>query len=574
MTLARATLSQARAHFDAIRQRVRGNLREQRLMSGTISAFLAAYMVAAFVLVSRGLEYVQRLPLLGPLLTERTLHLIFFFFFLMLILSNATITGMSLFRRRETGWLLSLPLPPAGIVLWKTFEGLLLSSWGLIVLSAPILAAFGRVLGAGASFYLLSFTAIILLISIAGNLSTWLLLSLVRFYRPWWLRAASLLLGAGLFLLIVSLGTVRRDPSLTADVSANFRQILHHTQFATHPLLPSTWVANVALASAKGLGGSAAFYTMTLLSHALAVWIVSIVLAQRWFFQAWNRTLHQAELQRQQSGRLPASTRAAALFSRVADKLHVPRPVRAMAAKDARTFLREPAQWGQCTLIFGLLLIYTSNLRNLGYNYADPFWSTVVSYLNLTVCALSMSTLTTRFVFPQFSMEGQRFWIVGVAPFPLTRVLRQKLWINWLAATPLTTLLIVISSVSLRLPLHRAVFFVASMALMSIGLNALALSLGALIPNFRESNSAKIVSGFGGTLCLILSFFYIIAWIGILTIPAIAEHGSKIKPTPEKVRMLEVGAFCGALLLTLLAGATPYFLAKNRMKKMAYLGNL
>ncbi len=574
MTLSRATLSQARAHFDAMRQRVRGNLREQRLMSVTITVFLAAYMVAAFILVSRGLEYVQRLPLLGPLLTERTLHLLFFFFFLMLILSNATITGMSLFRRSETGWLLSLPFPPAGIVLWKTIEGLLLSSWGLIVLSAPILAAFGRVLGAGALFYLLSFIAIILLISIAGNLSTWLLLLLGRFYRPWWLKAAAVLLGTGLFLLITSLGALRRGSNTTADVPANLRQILQHTQLATHPLLPSTWVTEVALASAKGLGGNALFYTLTLLSHALAVWIVSIALAQCWFFKAWNRTLHHAELNRRHNRPPPVASRAAALLSRVANTLRVPRPVRAMAMKDARTFLREPAQWGQCTLIFGLLLIYTSNLRNLGYDYADPFWSTVISYLNLMVCALSMSTLTTRFVFPQFSLEGRRFWIMGVVPFPLTRVLRQKLWINWLAATPLTMLLIAISSVSLRLPTHRAVFFVASMAVMSIGLNALALSLGALIPNFRETNSAKIVSGFGGTLCLILSFFYIIAWIAILTIPAVSEHSAKIKLTPEKVISLELSAFGGELLLTLLAGALPYFLAKKRMKKMAYLGNL
>ncbi|MCE9518607.1 MAG: hypothetical protein K8R87_03440, partial [Verrucomicrobia bacterium] len=254
--------------------------------------------------------------------------------------------------------------------------------------------------------------------------------------------------------------------------------------------------------------------------------------------------------------------------------LRVPRPIRALAAKDAHTFLRDPTQWGQCLLIFGLLFIYTSNLRNLGYNYADPFWTTVISYLNLMVCSLSMSTLTTRFVFPQFSLEGRRFWIVGLTPFPLTRILHQKLWTNWLATTPLTTLLIVISSISLRLPAHRAIFFISSMALLSIGLNALALSLGALIPNFRETNSAKIVSGFGGTLCLILSFFYIIGSIFILTLPAISEHAAKIKPSPEKVQLFELAALGGLLMLTLIAGALPYQIAKKRIKKLAYLSNL
>jgi ABC-2 type transport system permease protein len=573
MNLMHAARSQARAHCDTIRQRLRSNLREQRLMSVTIVAFLAAYMVAAFELVRRGLEYLQQLPLLGPLLTERTLHLLFFFFFLMLILSNATITGMSLFRRNETSWLLSLPMPPAGIVLWKTIEGLLLSSWGLIVLSAPILMAFGRVMNAGADFYLLSFSAIVLLIAIAGNVSTWLLLLLVRYYRPWWLKAAAIFLGGGLFLLIGSLGATRRTPAITPDVPANFRQILQHTQFATHPLLPSTWVTEAALASAKGLGGTAAFYILTLLSYALVVWIVTISLARRWFFLAWNRSLHQAELRRRQGFTGANTASQTNWFTRLANRLRVPRPMLALAAKDARTFLREPAQWGQCTLIFGLLLIYTTNLRNLGYDYTDPLWSAVVSYLNLTVCALSMGTLTTRFVFPQFSLEGRRIWIVGVAPFPLTRVLRQKLWLNWLAATPLTTLLIVISCVSLRLPAHRAAFFIVSIALLSIGLNTLALSLGALLPNFRETNSAKIVSGFGGTLCLILSFFYIIGCIFILILPAFSEHASK-QMSPYRVEMLELGALGGVILVTLVTAAAPYFLAKKRMKELAYLGNL
>ena len=248
--------------------------------------------------------------------------------------------------------------------------------------------------------------------------------------------------------------------------------------------------------------------------------------------------------------------------------------MRALAAKDTLTFVREPAQWGQCALIFGLLLIYTSNLRNLGYNYSDPLWSMIISYLNLTVCCLAMATLTTRFVFPQFSIEGRRFWIVGLAPFSLTQILRQKFWLNLMAATPLTTLLVVVSCVSLKLPLHRALYFITAMATISTGLNAIALSLGALLPNFRENNTAKIVSGFGGTLCLIISFFYIIFSVAILALPAMAERTlTKNLPT-DKIQLFEFAAYAGLVLLTLLAGGIPYYFAKKQTKKLAYLGYL
>ena len=37
-------------------------------------------------------------------------------------------------------------------------------------------------------------------------------------------------------------------------------------------------------------------------------------------------------------------------------------------------------------------------------------------------------------------------------------------------------------------------------------LNALAVGLGAVYPNFREDNPSKIVSGFGGTLLELMTF--------------------------------------------------------------------
>ena len=112
------------------------------------------------------------------------------------------------------------------------------------------------------------------------------------------------------------------------------------------------------------------------------------------------------------------------------------------------------------------------------------------------------------------------------------------------------------------------------MATISTGLNALALSLGALLPNFRENNTAKIVSGFGGTLCLIMSFFYIISSIAILTVPAVAERTAPLGLAPEKIQLLEIVSYGGLALLTLLAGGLPYFFAKKRTKKLAYLGYL
>ena len=144
MSSASATLLLARVHGQMLRHRVMEGLMSNRLLMLTIGCFLGLYCVASYVLVARGLQFISRMPLFGPLLLERLIYLLFFFFFVMLVISNATITGMGMFRRKDMDWQVALPLPYRSLVLWKTLEGMALASWGLLVLSAPILVALGR----------------------------------------------------------------------------------------------------------------------------------------------------------------------------------------------------------------------------------------------------------------------------------------------------------------------------------------------------------------------------------------------------------------------------------------------
>ena len=66
----------------------------------------------------------------------------------------------------------------------------------------------------------------------------------------------------------------------------------------------------------------------------------------------------------------------------------------------------------------------------------------------------------------------------------------------------------VASSLMLKFPWWRVAFFAGSIGLMSAALSGLSVGLGALFPNFKEDNPSKIVSSFGGTLCLVISFVY------------------------------------------------------------------
>jgi ABC-2 type transport system permease protein len=566
LTTAHAIRALARASCRSFVNAAQAQFASNRLMFSTICIFLCVYLSAAFVLVARGLGFVHQIALLGPLLTERLIFLLFFFFFGMLILSNATITGMGLFRRKDTSWLLSLPLQHHSLVLWKTVEGMALASWGLVLLSAPILGAVGRVLNAGPAYYFMSMPAILCLVVLAANLSSWLLLLVMRWLTPTGIKV--LAGGVGLLILWTAIEVwPGNEGGRNPDVAANAAKILTQTELFTHPLLPSSWVAEVVMSSARAAYEPLLFYTGCLLSYTLAACLVTLRLAERLFYPAWQRSLQ------------PAKSKNAVAADPGGDSwlrwLGLSRISQALVLKDLRSFIREPAQWGQTVLIFGLLFLYVINLRRIVFDYKDGFWAAVTSHLNLLVACLSLSTLTTRFIFPQLSQEGQRMWIVGLSPVPLARVMRTKLVLNSFVTGALTSGLVLLSCVMLESSLTRALLHLSMIVIMTLGLNSMALGLGGMFPNFREPNPSKIVSGFGGTLCLILSFIYILAANFVAMLPSMGPLTLKIPGWMGFVGSYPVLWSIGALLvLTLVFGMVPFIFALRMVKNLDYFGKV
>ena len=195
-----------------------------------------------------------------------------------------------------------------------------------------------------------------------------------------------------------------------------------------------------------------------------------------------------------------------------------------MAVKDIRMFWRDTTQWGQSVMFFGLLGVYIINLRNFTHQLSSPFWINAVAFLNLGACAFNLASVTTRFVFPQFSLEGRRLWIVGLSPMGLPRIVKTKFWLASTLSLFVTLGLVTLSCYLLNMEPMDLVFFGAVITIMTYSLNGLAVGLGVLYPNLKETNPNKIVSGFGGTLCFVLSSVYIIGSLCLLVFGAGGWH--------------------------------------------------
>ena len=541
--------------------------KKSRLLLFVLGSFILGYLAAGFGLFYTGFNFLHRFPIIGSLLSERILFLIFAFFFLMLVFSNAIIGYASLFKNRETAWLLSLPIPHRSVYRWKFVESLAVSSWALVFLSAPMMAAYGCVHHVPAIFYgevLAAYAPFIVIPALAGS---WGILGLVRALSQPWAKKVLIGLALAAFAAIAfSVKPVAASEAAKPQEVMSFDALLRHTRASLHPLLPSAWLARSVLAWSNELPRQGWFFFLVLLSHALMGLLLGFEVAGRFFYESWSavassraeRFQRRAEAKRRQQPRR-------SLLEWSIDALPgLAQPMKALALKDVRVFWRDPAQWTQFVMFFALLCIYVVNLRNIAFDFQSEFWETMIADLNLAASSLTLSTLTTRFVFPQFSLEGRRLWIIGLAPVGLRKVLAQKFCLACMGATAVTLSVTTASSLMLHLPWWRVAFFAVAITVMSATLCGVAVGLGALFPNFKEENPSKIVSGFGGTLCLVVSFIYIAGFVALVAVPGLRQV------TPMQFLVSDAMALALAGLLSAVTMLAPMILAMRSVKNLEF----
>ncbi len=266
------------------------------------------------------------------------------------------------------------------------------------------------------------------------------------------------------------------------------------------------------VASVRGDWSTGLFYLGVISAHAGLAYLLAAVVA---------RDLYRLGYGRVQGGR--SSRRRFgwygldAAFHRVF--FFLPQPIRLLILKDLRTFRRDPAQWSQFLIFFGLLAFYFINIRRLSYDVQKPYWRNLISFLNLSVTALILSTFTSRFIFPLLSLEGRNFWVLGLLPLKRESILWGKFAFSSGISLVATEVLVILSDLMLRMGPAMILLHMGMVAILCFGLSGISVGLGARLPNLKEDDPSKIAAGFGGTLNLLVSLVFICAIVTALAVP-------------------------------------------------------
>ncbi|MEM8946258.1 MAG: hypothetical protein AAGD11_13880 [Planctomycetota bacterium] len=504
-------------------------LRHARLRTSLVLILSLLFWVGLFVLFYSGFQFVvANVGAPGAPYHAQTVQFVFTLFFVslqvMLIFSAGIILYGGLYSTRETTFLMTLPVRDSRLVFYRFQEALFFSSWGFFLLASPMMVAYGLVVSA--PWYYFAYLPIMVVSFAYIPCSLGAILCLLLINRLPHLRR--IVVGV-LAMVVISAAyfSIWRTLNISnADLlgAAWFKETFHRFEFTRGEWLPSTWLSNGLLDAArhpmtidpKDLPWlQSGKYLIVLVANALLLHVLVSWVGKRVFRNSYYG------LHARQAREVKAKM---AWVDRIAYTLFMPFNVqtRLLITKDLRMFRRDPVQWSQFLIFFGLLLLYFANIDRFRQHRADVSvmtWVNVVSFLNLAVVGLILSTFTTRFIYPLISLEGRRFWILGRLPVKRDTIL----WGKFLFAAGGSLLpcsgLVLVSDLMLDVrPLVVVVHQIICL-LLCIGLSGMAVGLGAMMPNFREQSPSKIAAGFGGTLNLVLSALYILLVVLLTALP-------------------------------------------------------
>ncbi|MFC1525134.1 hypothetical protein ACFL5I_01965, partial [Planctomycetota bacterium] len=487
---------------------------QSKLKTGVITFAAIGFWLSAFRFFLGGFVFLEGFPDLVDWLIGYLFALFFFALTLMLIISNTLISYISLYKSNETGFLLTTPVRIGNIFLYNLGGSLVFSSWSFLFLGTPLMFAYAVNRGLPLFFYPLVVILMCLFIFIPAGLGSLLALVIATFFPR--TKKQLVIFSLGLVVVIALISIIKL--SALRHIATPFTErwmyeVFNRLTFCQNPLFPSHWITQAIMASARSNYSDIVFYSLMLLANALFISLLGYYLAQFWYRQSYSQV---------HSSRAMKKYRSSTWIDRVSSVLlgFLKPTLRLIMVKDLKTFSRDPIQWSQFIIFFGLLGIYFVNLRNIPYiNVKQPFWQSLVSFLNLTSTMLTLAIFTTRFIYPQISLEGKRFWIMGVLPIKRSTIIYSKFLFAFLGALLVSESLVFISSWMLKLPIKMLWLQLYMVLIISLGLSALAVGLGALYPNLKEDNPSKIVSGFGGTLNLVLSLLLVLSVIALEAMP-------------------------------------------------------
>ncbi len=482
----------------------------QRLVAACFLAIGVALLFGAYLFFRRAFLFILSDPISGALVLRYVLDAAFAFTYFLGISSVIATSSALLFGADDLNWLVPKPVTSASLFAYRFAAAIAASSWPVLLIALPAIAALGVTFGASPLFVVVGLAVMLLFVfsvTVAGGLLSfflaWAFRPLPLAFRKFLDLAAFLGFGALLVRRVVPQGIFEAfNVSTPAQVAAAAVRV--HGIFAPLPSHP--FAASVLSLVPSGVDGSLpqllSYAGITLVvGFALLMAVASVAYVRLW--QRYGETGLTASI----------SDRPAHIGSRRS----FPRAFRwghsFLFEKDLLLFARDGAAMSHAGFLVLLLGMYLLIVRAVTHAYAgkasEQFFAYAVTFAFAAI-GYFVLTLTLRFVFPALSLEGRGAWLEWASPVHVHEIFSWKIffWSSLFTAVMESAAAIVV--LLFGLPTGLGLAFAYATFLTVLSLVTFGMSAGSVAPDFRARDADEVATSPMGLVTTVGGGFYLL----------------------------------------------------------------
>jgi len=474
-----------------------------------------AFWVGVFLLFGWLVTTFHAVEVFGPILSRKLLEMMMLGLFGLLCFSNVVTALSTYYLSDDLELVLSLPVSRVSFHFARLVDTISQSSWMMAFFGLPIFVAYGYAYEAGWLYVGTLLVVLPAFVLVPAGIGVATASALVRVFPARKIREALVLVGIiTLVIAFVLLRAVRPERLVDAESFENVAAYVANLQTPVPALTPPRWASDVLVAALldKPLPGLELGLLLTgaIAMTGLARWLTSAV-----YDEGRTRAQDARAARLAKAGWLDVVLR---VWTRP-----LPPVARSIVMKDVKTFVRDPSQWSQVFLVGSIVVITIASVAALPLDIFRgpwaPFWKNFFAYGAHALVGFIMAAVAARFQFTAVSNEKRGFWVVRTAPITAREFLWAKVWPFIVPMILVGETLAISSTMILEADAVLVGIAAATAFGLAFGISGVAVGMGAIWPDFKADNAARVAAGPAGVLFMVMSLLLTFAVVSLEMLP-------------------------------------------------------
>jgi ABC-2 type transport system permease protein len=454
---------------------------------------LGSVAVGMYQFGVHSLNYITTEPYLRDALPLYIYELFFLIITGLVFFSAITSALLKFFTRDRVAWI--MVTPRFSMQQYHMLSGIFMTSlWPLLIAGLPMLFAIQKVFHLSAIGFVLALCMIIVLVAcgVLGAMAC-LLIAAKLLYQAHSLTKKTIVITVLCLMTFLAFGTwnkVGRSNALQLFRANDLTLQVARLEGITSQfnIFPSHQVA-LTLHGLTHHQSSLVVQSIAILMTELCALMLLVWLCLAWYLDLW-KALQESQ---------PHMVRAAGV--RKASQRPFPRflhgVIGSIFEKEALMLYRNASNALWFCFVLLLWLIQTSlnfyARRTIDASGVEGAFPTAIEAFQVLAAVFFVTAFVLRFAFPSFSTERKTAWILASAPIRMRTLFWSKCIFYIPVFVVLALILGVVNTTLVPIPLTAFIVFLSFIAVSTLTVTALGLSLGAFFPNF-ETDDPEIIS--------------------------------------------------------------------------------